>query len=87
MRKIFARGNERIVVLADASRLTLTKPELKRQMIAVMASTQRAAMSRTIRRQPDGTVRMTIGGAQRGVRKSYVSEAAAKQALIRRYGK
>lgn len=85
--KIFARGPERIVVLADRTRITYDKSGLKKQMQVVMSESQKVAMSRTLRRQPDGTVRMTIGGAQKGVRKTYVSEAAARSALTRRYGK
>ncbi len=87
VRSVSVRGAARTVVLEDRTRITYTKGQLKQRLIQVMSVEQKARMARTLRVQPDGTAKMTIGGVENGVRKTYASEAAARRALDRRYGK
>lgn len=82
---VYKDGDKRFI-LTKNGKVALSKSALYTFLQEAKAPEQKAAMARTIRKNSDGTVSMTLGGTKRGVRKKYISISAAKRALIRRYG-
>lgn len=78
-------GAIRIIHLTGGKTKTVSKQGLTKVIDEVMSAEQKAAMTKTIRKTKNG-VNVTIGGHEKGERKSYKTEAAAKAALSRYYG-
>ena len=84
---VYWKGNKRVVVFKDGSTETTTKTKLKNAFIKVLSVGQKQAMAQTLTRHKDGTASVVIGGNEKGLRKTYVSEQGAKRALDRYYGR
>ena len=80
-------GDKRIVTFQDGTRKTYTKQDLVRQLNSRLQTEQASIAMRSIRKTPDGTHRVTIGGAEHGERKEFVHRGHAVNAVKRAYPK
>lgn len=94
VKAVLKRGDTRLIVFE--SRKTLKgEPQFIRvkhqQALDIFHATirkkQEASAKRSIRVAKDGSAQATIGGAVKGVRKSYVSKQAAEAAIKRHHEK
>lgn len=87
VKSIVKRNGDRILTDEYGNKQTLSKQRLLAAFNKTLSASQKQAMMKTIRRTADHRATMMIGGKQQGTRKTYASVAAAKRALVRRYGK
>lgn len=80
-------GSKRKVTFTDGHTVTMNKATLVEALGTTMSVNQKQEMEKHRTRHRDGTVTQPIGGLLKGKVKTYKTEAAAKAALTRRYGK
>lgn len=85
IKDVLKEGPIRTLVFTDGSKESLSKKKLNDFLQATIASNQKAAMEKTIRKTSKG-YNVTIGGHEKGTRETYKTKAAAKAALTRAYG-
>jgi hypothetical protein len=79
-------GAVRVIHLKKGGQVTVSKEQLRAVMSDIMSAEQKADMLKTMRKTSKG-VSVTIGGTEKGERKTYKTAAAAKAAVSRYYGK
>ena len=87
VKQVYKRGEFRTVEHQDGTRTTYTKRQLMNRFNSTLQTNQAKLALKSIKRMEDHTARVTLGGSQRGERKTYVSVPAAKAAVKRRYPK
>lgn len=83
VKSVEVRGDRRTIITETGERRTVSKQVLTNMLHKAIGAQQLASALRSIRERPDGTAAITLGGAERGERKTYVSAAAARQAAHR----
>ena len=84
---ILKKNGNRVVVDDNGKRTVVRKSTLLKAFNSVLSKQQKDIAVRSIRVSADNTATAKLGGKVKGVRKLYVSRAAAKRAIERRYGK
>lgn len=78
---------KRIVHLQNKSEIRVTKSSLREFVHGTINQEYKSKAVRSLRVRDDGSTAVTIGGAKKGERKVYATQAAAKAAITRHYGR
>lgn len=84
---ITVKGNTRLVSLSTGEVVKKDKRTILKAFHQVLAKEQATKAKKSIRVAPDGKASVTLGGTQKGVRKTYASKANALRAIERHHGK
>lgn len=87
VKTVLARGDQRTIVTEGGERLTVSKRKLTSLLHSAIGAEQLSNSLRSVRTNSDGTAAITIGGSERGTRKTYISTKAAQAAAHRYYSK
>lgn len=83
---IAVKGNLRLVTLKNGHILRKSKADMLEAFQTVLSAEQKLKAKKSLRVAPDGTTSATIGGTEKGSRKTYKTKAGALKAINRHYG-
>ena len=87
VKTVVKKGNLRIITLNNGQVIRTNKQGLMTSFHRVLTAHQAIGAKKSVRTNPDGTTSVTIGGAEKGERRTYDTLALAKSAITRAYGR